>query len=424
MAAAEGVAARAAAVDLIDAVLGERRTLDEAAAASPGPLAGLTPADRARAQRLAAAVLRNLDGADRLLAPHLRKAPPRRVRHALRLGVVELAAGAAAHGVVNALVAVVRLGRRTASFAGLVNAVLRQFPGEGGVPVLAGPQKLPPWLRRPLVAAWGRPAVEAMERVQAAPPPVDLSLRPGPAPAVPGAAALPGGGLRLAAGVQVSALPGYAEGAFWVQDAGAAVAARLLAPVPGERVADLCAAPGGKTMQLAAAGANVTAVDISGPRLARLHENLARTGLAARVVTADALAWEPDERFDAVLLDAPCSATGTIRRHPDLPFVRDGTDLPALVALQAAMIDRALALLAPGGRLVFCTCSLLPAEGEDQLAAALARHPGLSVEPPDAAAYWLDPRWLTPQGALRLRPDFWADRGGIDGFFVVRLRRG
>ena len=191
------------------------------------------------------------------------------------------------------------------------------------------PQRLPMWLRQPLVRAWGREAVSAIEAVQAAAPPLDLTVRPGAAP-LPEGEVLPTGSLRLTEAGQVSALPGYAEGAWWVQDAAAALPVRLLDPQPGERVLDLCAAPGGKTLQLAAAGAEVTALDISGPRLARLRENLARTGLTAEVVVADALHWQPDAPFDAVLLDAPCSATGTIRRHPDLPFVKDGSDLPGL----------------------------------------------------------------------------------------------
>ena len=156
--------------------------------------------------------------------------------------------------------------------------------------------------------------------------------------------------------------------------------------------------------------------------MARLRDNLARTGLAAEIVTADALHWTPSAPFGAVLLDAPCSATGTLRRHPDLPFVKDGSDLPALVDLQARLLDRALGFLAPGGRVVFCTCSLLPEEGEAQIVAALSRHPGLVVERPDLPG--VDPGWITPEGGLRLRPDYWADRGGMDGFYMVRLRRG
>jgi 16S rRNA (cytosine967-C5)-methyltransferase len=232
---------------------------------------------------------------------------------------------------------------------------------------------------------------------------------------------LPSGSLRLPAGTQVSALEGYAEGNWWVQDAAAAMAVALLDPRPGERVLDLCAAPGGKTLQLAAAGASVLALDVNERRLERLHENLARTRLTAEIVVADALHWSPPEAFDAILLDAPCSATGTIRRHPDLPFVKDGTELAELTALQAALLDRALGWLKPGGRLIYCTCSLLPEEGEAQLAAALARHPGLRVERPSMS--WVEPGWITEDGGLRLRPDHWAGRGGMDGFFMARLSR-
>jgi 16S rRNA (cytosine967-C5)-methyltransferase len=184
-------------------------------------------------------------------------------------------------------------------------------------------------------------------------------------------------------------------------------------------VLDLCAAPGGKTLQLADGGAAVTALDISGPRLGRLRENLARTGLQATIVTADALQWQPEALFDAVLLDAPCSATGTIRRHPDLPFLRQPTDIPGLVALQAQLLDRALGFLKPGGRLVYCTCSLLQDEGEGQVAAALARHPGLVMLKPDVAG--IEASWMSDRG-LRLRPDYWAERGGMDGFYMACLQ--
>lgn len=418
--AVEGTASRLAAIGLLGAVLGEGIAFGQAVDDPQGPLAGLGPSDRARAQRLALMVLRHLEQADRVLDPHLRKVPPRPVRNALRLAVVELAVdGAAAHGVVNAVVDITRQGKRTGAFAGLVNAVLRKVTD---LPIaFAGmsAQKMPMWLRQPLVRLWGREVVTAIEAVQAMQPPLDLTPR-GVMPAIDNATLLPTGSWRIAGSVQVSALPGYDTGAWWVQDAAAAMAMRVLAPTPGERVLDLCAAPGGKTLQAAAAGARVTALDISGPRLARLRANLARTGLAAEVVTADALHWTPDTLFDAVLLDAPCSATGTLRRHPDLPFVKDGSEIADLTALQSDLIDRALGFLRPGGRLVFCTCSLLPQEGEAQLEAALSRHPGLTVERPDCAG--LDPGWITAQGGLRLRPDYWAEIGGMDGFFVARLR--
>jgi 16S rRNA (cytosine967-C5)-methyltransferase len=408
---AEGVVARATAVAILDGVLGEGRMLSDFEGA------GLAPADRARALRLAQAVLRHLEPADRVLDRQLRKAPPLSARNVLRLAVVELAQGAPAHGVVNAAVEILRQGKRTAHLAGLANAVLRALP-EGDLLAGLPPQKMPRWVRQPMVHAYGRDVVTAIETVQALEPPLDLTLRPGfPSPE---GEVLPTGSLRLTAFGQISTLPGYAEGGWWVQDAAAALPARLLGARPGERVLDLCAAPGGKTLQLAAAGAEVTALDVSPPRMARVTANLARTGLAARTVVADALEWEPEERFDAILLDAPCSATGTIRRHPDLPFVKDGSEISGLVALQARLLDRALGWLKPGGRLVFATCSLLPEEGEGQLAAAVARHPGLAVERVELAG--VEPGWWTDAGGLRLRPDHWADRGGMDGFFMARLR--
>lgn len=407
---AEGVVARATAVAILDGVLGDGRMLSDFSGD------GLAPADRARALRLAETTLRHIEPADRLLDKHLRKSPPLTVRNTLRLAAVERALGAPAHGVVNAAVEIIRQGgKRTAHLAGLVNAVLRALPEGLTLPV----QKLPRWLRQPLVHGYGRDIVTAIEAVQALEPPLDLTLRPGfPAPE---GDLLPTGSLRLRSPGQISTLPGYAEGGWWVQDAAAALPARLLQPQSGESILDLCAAPGGKTLQLAAAGAQVTSLDISAPRMTRLQANLARTGLTAALVTADALHWQPDTPFDAILLDAPCSATGTLRRHPDLPFVKDGSDLPALTALQRDLIDRALTWLKPGGRLVFSTCSLLPEEGEAQLAATLARHPGLTVERPHIPG--VDPTWWTPDGALRLRPDYWAEKGGMDGFFLARLRK-
>lgn len=407
---AEGVTARATAVAILDGVLGEGRMLSDFSGDH------LPPADRARALRLAETTLRHLDPADKLLEKHLRKSPPLTVRNTLRLAVTELSEGAPAHGVVNAAVEITRQGgKRTAHLTGLVNAVLRALPEPLTLPV----QKLPRWLRQPLVHTYGRDISTAIEAVQAQEPPLDLTLREGfPHPE---GDLLPTGSLRLRAPGQLSTLPGYAEGGWWVQDAAAALPAKLLEPQPGEQILDICAAPGGKTLQLAAAKAQVTALDISAPRLARLQANLARTGLTATLVTADALHWQPEAQFDAILLDAPCSATGTIRRHPDLPFVKDGSELTSLTTLQSQLIDRALAWLKPGGRVVFSTCSLLPEEGEAHLTATLNRHPTVTVERP--ALPGVEPHWWTPEGALRLRPDYWADWGGMDGFFLVRLRK-
>lgn len=415
--------ARRAALGLIAGVMEDRLTLAEAISA--GVLEGLSPGDRARAQRLALSTMRHMAQADAMLKPHLRKRPPPDVQALLRLAVTELCAeGGAAHGVVDAAVTLMRsAGPRVESFAGLVNAVLRKVASETDRWATLPAPELPGWLRGRLMSAWGKAATQAMERAHLAGAPLDLSVKADPEIWAErlGAELLPTGSLRLAARGQVSDLPGFAEGAWWVQDAAAALAARVLAAQPGERVLDLCAAPGGKTLQLAATGAQVTALDISEGRMARVAENLARCGLRAETVTADALDWAPTEPFDAILLDAPCSATGTIRRHPDLPFVKDGPGIKPLFALQADLLDRALGWLKPGGRLVYCTCSLLPDEGEAQIEAALARHAGLRVVAPDLPG--IEAGWITPAGALRLRPDFWPERGGMDGFFIAALTR-
>ena len=423
--AAEGLEARRAAVSLLTGVMAEGVALTDGMRA-PGFLA-LDPSDRARAQRLALTVLRNLSRADRVLKPHLRRAPPPQVQSILRLAAVEICElGAPPHGVVNVAVALARANRKTEGFAALVNAVLRKLAVDGPAlwPALAV-QELPGWLRGRLMSAWGKVAVQAMELSHAAGAATDLTPKDGDAVALAaaiGGTVLPTGSVRLPAGTTISALPGYEVGAFWVQDAAAALPARVLHVQPGERVLDLCAAPGGKTLQLAAAGATVTAVDLSEPRMERLAENLARCVLTAELHVADALEWQ-SEPFDAVLLDAPCSATGTIRRHPDLPHLRDPRALKEVFALQADLVDRAVALTRPGGRLVISTCSLLPEEGEGLLAGALARHPCLSVDAEALDLPGVEPTWHAPAGGLRLRPDFWPDLGGMDGFFVAALRR-
>jgi 16S rRNA (cytosine967-C5)-methyltransferase len=395
-----------------------------------GSLAALSPPDRARAQRLALATLRNLGRADAVLKPFLRKPPPPEVRAILRLAVTEIfAEGAPAHGVVSDAVSEVRaLGRGAEAFAPLVNAVLRRATETpAGRWAALPPDPLPGWLRGRLMSAWGKPATMAMEAAHGRGAPLDLTPKDGDAAALAsrlGAEALPTGSVRLAGPAQVSELPGYAEGDWWVQDAAAALAAKVLSPRPGERVLDLCAAPGGKTLQLAAAGACVTALDLSAERMERLRDNLARCRLAAETVVADALTWAGPGGYDAVLLDAPCSATGTIRRHPDLPHVRDAAGLKDIFLLQSALIDRALTHLRPGGRLVFATCSLLPEEGERQVSAALARHPGLVADRAALALPGVESRWITAEGGLRLRPDDWPERGGIDGFYIACLRPG
>ncbi|MEM9967558.1 MAG: transcription antitermination factor NusB [Pseudomonadota bacterium] len=418
-----GVPARQSAVYVLDQILGDHPRLMSDLIAS-GALNHLSPPDRARAQRLATDTLRGLERADRLLQKHLSKYPPLTVRNALRLGTVELAQGAAAHGVVNAIVTLVSRHKRFGHLKGLTNAVLRKVAADlpRAWDALRAP-RLPKWLRDPLVAAWGAEAMSAMEAAHFAGAPIDLTAKSDPqhvAQMVNGQL-LPTNSIRLQGSAQISALPGYDAGEWWVQDVSAALPAKLLRPQPGEQIADLCAAPGGKTLQLAAAGADVTAVDSSLDRMQRVKENLERVGLQANILIQDAR--EIAEVFDAVLLDAPCSATGTLRRHPDLPYAKDGSDFSTLIDLQKDLLAHAVTLLKPGGRLVFCTCSLLPDEGEMQIIELLKRQPDLSAEMAHDFAPGIDQSWVTEEGGLRIRPDFLPELGGMDGFYMARLRK-
>ncbi|MEM6888956.1 MAG: transcription antitermination factor NusB [Pseudomonadota bacterium] len=415
-----GVAARAKAAWLLDQVIGEGRLMVELQAA--GALDDMPPEDRARATRLAQDTLRGLERADRLLQKHLKKYPPLHVRNVLRLGTVELCSGAAAHGVVNACVSIVASHRKLSHLKGLVNAVLRKIaalPPQAWSALRA--PRLPNWLRAPLVKAWGATEVAAIETAHFHGAPLDLTAKTEAAAVLKqvGGKLLPTGSVRLMTPGQVSQLAGYASGDWWVQDAASALPVRLLDPKPGERVVDLCAAPGGKTLQLAACGAKVTAVDSSGGRMRRVSENLARCGLDAKLLVADALSVKG--AYDAVLLDAPCSATGTIRRHPDLPHAKDGAEFAGLIEQQSRFIDHGWSLVKPGGRMVFCTCSLLPDEGEVQIEDALRRHRDMRVAPEDLNGIAL--AWLSSEGGLRLRPDFWPDTGGMDGFYMALLRK-
>jgi 16S rRNA (cytosine967-C5)-methyltransferase len=404
---------RDAAFDLLTAVLDRRRPLEEALDALP-PIAAR---DRAAAHRLAATVLRRLGTLDAVLEPYLKKSPPDPVRHMLRLGAAGvLLLDTPPHAAVATAVALTRA-RRLHTFASLVNAVLRRV-AEAGPPVMAeldSPRlDTPSWLW----ASWGA-AARAIALAHQHEAPLDLTPRPGATPP-DGGEPLPTGSVRFPPGTVVTSLPGFDQGSFWVQDAAAALPARLLAPHPGERIADLCAAPGGKTAQLAAAGAQVIAVERDRARLDRLRDNLRRLRLTAETVEADAALWQPPAPLDAVLLDAPCSATGTIRRHPDVPHLKRQRDVHALTGTQDRLLAAALRMLRPGGRLIYAVCSLQPEEGAPRIAAALeqggARHaPFQPAELPGL------PEAITPEGFLRTHPGMWAARGGMDGFFAARL---
>ncbi|SEL14447.1 RsmB/NOP family class I SAM-dependent RNA methyltransferase [Pacificibacter marinus] len=416
-----GLDARRAALALLDAVTIEKRLLSEVL---PSKTERLVPSERARAQRLVTEALRVLDRCDRMLGPHLTKRPAPHVMNALRLGVFEICElSEASHGVVNSYVSIMQERPKASHFKGLVNAVLRKVSDESAKWDALPAPMLPKWLRKPLLADYGKEVVAAIEAAHAKGAPLDVTAKGAAADvaAALNAEVLPTGSVRVPDGAQVTKLSGFEDGDWWVQDAAAALPARILAPQKGERILDMCAAPGGKTMQISAAGAEVTALDISASRMKRVVENLKRMYLPAIPVVMDALEYEA-EPFDAILLDAPCTATGTIRRHPDLPYSKDGSDFPGLFELQEHMIDRALQLLKPEGRLVYCTCSLLIDEGEEQIRDALVRHPDLRVDLDALTIDGVETDWIGPEG-LRTRPDFWADRGGMDGFFVTVLRR-
>lgn len=417
-----GLQARKSAVYLMDQILEEGRLMSELLAA--GALDNLPPSERARAARLAQETLRGLERADRILQKYLKKYPPMTVRNALRIGTVELCAGEAPHGVVNSFVELVSRNKKFGHLKGLTNAVLRKVAADGpGVWSKLRAPRLPKWLRAPLVDAWGADVIAVIEAAHFRSAPLDLTAKNDAAHVarLTGGVVLPTGSVRVAETGQVSAMPGFAEGEWWVQDAAAAIPVRILAPQKGEKVLDLCAAPGGKTMQLAAVGADVTAVDASPSRMKRVEENLRRTGLSASLLVQDAR--QTSGAYDAVLLDAPCSATGTIRRHPDLPYAKDGSEFGALIDLQAELIDHAWTLVKPGGRMVFCTCSLLPDEGEVQVEQALARHPDMRVDADAVNVPGIEPEWRTAEGGLRLRPDYWPERGSMDGFYIACLNK-
>jgi len=420
---AAGLPARAAALDLLEAALSRRAGLEEGL--THPSLSALAPRDRAFARALAMATLRRLGPIDAALQARLKKPPPDRIVQVLRLGAAQLLVlKTPAHAAVSATVDLCARQKGGQPFKGLVNAVLRGLVREP--PDLDDPDLLAPqWLAARWRSAFGADAARAMAAMIAEEPATDLSLKD-PAGAAALAAqlegqVLPGGTVRAGLKGEVSSWPGFAEGGWWVQDASAAVPARLLGIEPGQSALDLCAAPGGKTLQLAALGARVTAVDKSAGRLKRVSENLARTGLSAEVVCADAAEWGDKRRFDAVLLDAPCSATGTYRRHPDVLWVASPADVPKLAALQGRLLDAAARRVGDGGRLVYCVCSLEPEEGEAQVAAFLKRTPGFVLEPMAPGEGGAPEASLLSDGTLRILPHHGA--GGTDGFFIARMRR-
>ena len=406
---------RESAFDLLTAVLEKHRTLEQALDALPAQ----EPRDRAAAHRLAAAVLRRMGTLDAVLEPFLRKEPPEPVRNILRIGAAGLLLlDTPGHAAVATAVTLAKRKGLT-PFSGLINAVLRKVAtaGPGAMDDLDSVRlDTPAWLW----TAWGASA-RAIATAHQTEAPLDVTLKPGIG--VPeGGELLPTGSVRFPAGTRVSDIPGFEAGDMWVQDAAAALPAQLLAAQPGEKIADLCAAPGGKTAQLVASGATVTAIERDPARIERLTANLKRWGLHAEVINEDATIWRPWGLFDAVLLDAPCSATGTIRRHPDVARVKRLREVQTVSQVQDTLLEAAVAMLRPGGRLIYAVCSLQPEEGAPRIEAAIARG-GVRLDPFRPEELAALPEALTKEGFLRTHPGLWKDRGGMDGFFAARLIR-
>jgi len=433
-----GLAARRIAADILDGVLHKHRTLDDqldGAGAHPG-LKTLADRDRALMRRLVATILRRLGTLGHLLSRLLDRGIPTdapRAQSALLIGAAQILwMDVPDHAAVDLSVRLVQSDRRAAKYAGLVNAVLRRCAREGQPlidEVKSQNLDIPPWLLARWIGAYGETTARQMAHAIGYEPSLDITEKSDPtqwANRLHGET-LPTGTVRTLLQGSVTMLPGFTEGQWWVQDAAAALPARLFGDVGGKTIVDLCAAPGGKTAQLAQAGARVTAVDRSPARMARLRDNLARLSLQADDVVTDAAEWSGGGNggFDGVLVDAPCTSTGTIRRHPDVAWLRQEADIAALTALQKRLLQRAVALLKPGGTLVYCTCSLEPEEGEQAIASLLATESGMRRVPVEADEVAGLSEIVTANGDLRTLPCHLPHTdprlGGMDGFYAARL---
>ena len=432
-----GLPARRTAAAILDAVLQKKQPLDDVLGrVRDGAMYDLPTRDRALTRAIVGTSLRRKGQIDRVLETFLDRGLPARAGTLYPI----LLSGAAQllfmdvppHAVIDLAVTLAQWDPRAKRYDKLVNAVLRRVSEKGdsiASALNAARVNTPDWLWERWERTWGEDRTSAIAESQLIEPPLDLTVKGDPDVWAEklGGRVLQTGSVRLTPRGRIEELTGFAEGAWWVQDAAASIPTQLLHELAGKRVADLCAAPGGKTAQLALRGATVTAVDVSKKRLARLEENLARLGLSAEIVVADASQWGADASFDAILLDAPCSSTGTIRRHPDVPYLKSNADIADLAGLQTRLLDNAVRLLKPGGTLVYSTCSLEPEEGEAQIAALLTRNRTLRVDPLQANEPFGDSEWAQASGVLRTFPyqlqldsPEWS---GMDGFFAARLSR-
>jgi 16S rRNA (cytosine967-C5)-methyltransferase len=434
-----GLAARRVAADILDGVLHKHRTLDDqldGAGAHPG-LKTLSDRDRALMRRLVATILRRLGTLGHVLSRLLDRGIPTdapRAQSALLIGAAQILwMDVPDHAAVDLSVRLVQSDRRAAKYAGLVNAVLRRCAREGQ-PLIEEVKDerldVAPWLMERWAAHYGEIVARDIATAIGHEPSLDITVKSDTeqwATRLHGEM-LPTGSVRTLLQGSVTMLPGFTEGQWWVQDAAAALPVHLFGDVAGKTIADLCAAPGGKTAQLAQAGARVVAVDRSSNRMARLRDNLTRLSLEAETVVADASEWPGGGnagQFDGILIDAPCTSTGTIRRHPDIGWLRQEADIAPLAALQQRLLQRAVSLLKPGGTLIYCTCSLEPEEGEQAIVAFLATESSMRRAPIDAGEVAGLSEIVTAEGDLRTLPcHLPRDEprlGGLDGFYAARL---
>jgi 16S rRNA (cytosine967-C5)-methyltransferase len=423
--------ARRAALAALQAIFFNERPLNEALDGAFAK-ASLEPRDAAFARAIVMMVLRRLGEVDHVIAKFLREALPLRAGPAeliLRIAAAELLfLDVAPHAAVSSAVALADRDARARHFKGLINAVARRIAGEGKAlidPQMAEQLNTPPWAWEAWVATYGEETARAIARAHLAEPPLDITPKADAAEWAKrlDAKLLQTGTLRRAPGGRIEDLPGYQDGAWWIQDAAAAIPATLLGPLKGKSVIDLCAAPGGKTAQLAAAGARVTAVDLAFDRMKRVMTNLERLNLSAEFVVADALDWRPIEPAEIVLLDAPCTASGTVRRHPDVLWRKDQSDVLAQADLQRRLLASAAEMVRPGGTLLYCVCSLAREESEDIVETFLTARADFAREPIAPREVAGEAQFLTQAGDLRTLPSQWADIGGLDGFYACRLRR-
>jgi 16S rRNA (cytosine967-C5)-methyltransferase len=391
----------------------------------------LSPSDRAFAQLLVKTTLRHLGQIDAILKQFLDQPFNKqnaRVMHALRLGTAQLLwLGTPPHAAVHSAVEMTKQ-LKLEKFSGLVNAVLKRVAREGAEIVKqqdAAAMNTPGWLWEHWKKNYGDKIAHAIAAQHLKDPPLDITVKsdPGRWAKELGGVVMPTGSVRLTDAKNITHLKGFNEGQWWVQDMAAAIPALLLGNVKNKRVIDLCAAPGGKTAQLAAAGAHVSAVDVSKERIAILKTNVHRLQLTANYVTTDATKWAPTEAPDAILLDAPCSATGTLRRHPDVAWHRTADDIKRLTATQKKLLHHAFEMLKPGGTLVYSTCSLEPEEGEKQITAFLKKEPRATLVPVETATIGGLTECLTPRGEVRTLPCHLAELGGMDGFYAAVLKK-